>query len=223
MRFLRKKLLLWGIGALILFLLSMALISILVIKSTRPEFASNGELIFAIPVGLIWLWLLHDSPVRCRQIYQDIQTGAVARIEGQVQCETTGNIGLVQVPHFIVRIAEFRFSVDRQIYFQFKNREYYRIFYAPRSRILLGGVQTHPISQKNESMENKTEELIEHLTPHEQELLQQIALGRSNKEIALHFSLSPNTVKMYISRLYRKLSVHSRTEAVARARELKLL
>lgn len=223
MRFLRKKLLLWGIGALTLFLLSMALITILVIKSTRPEFASHGELIFAIPVGLIWLWLLRDSPVRWRQIYQDIQAGSVARIEGQVQCEMIGNIGLVQVPHFIVRIAEFRFSVDRQTYFQFKNREHYRVFYAPQSRILLGGVQTRSISQKTGSRENKTEELIEHLTPQEQELLQQIALGRSNKEIALNFSLSPNTIKMYTSKLYRKLGVRRRTEAIARARELNLL
>lgn len=222
-RFLRKKLLLWGIGTLTLFLLSVALITTLVIKSTRPDFASHGELIFAIPVGLIWLWILRDNPVRWRQTYQDIQAGAVARIEGQVQCETVGNIGLVQIPHFIVRIADFRFSVDRQIYFQFKNREYYGVFYAPQSRILLGGVQTRPSIQQTESRENKTKEITGHLTHQEQELLKQIALGRSNKEIALYLSLSPNTVKMYTSRLYRKLSVHSRTEAVARARELELL
>ncbi|GEM_PF-1996793 len=222
-RFLRKKLFLLGIGTLTLFLLSMALITILVIKSTRPDFASHGELIFAIPVGLIWLWILRDNPARWRKTHQDILAGAVARVEGQVQCETVGNIGLVQIPHFIVRIADNRFSVDRQIYFQFKNREYYRVFYAPQSRILLGGKQTRPISQKNESRENKTKELIEHLTPQEQELLQQIALGRSNKEIALNLSLSPNTIKMYTSRLYRKLGVRRRTEAIARARELELL
>jgi DNA-binding CsgD family transcriptional regulator len=222
-RFLKKKQLLWGIGTLTLFLLSVALITTLVIKSTRPDFAGHGELMFAIPVGLIWLWILRDSPVRWRQSYQDLQAGAVARIEGQVQCETVGNIGLVQMPHFIVRIAGFRFSVDRQIYFQFKNREYYMVYYTPQSRILLGGIQTRPISQKTESRENKTKELIEQITHQEQELLRQIALGHSNKEIALYLSLSPNTVKMYTSRLYRKLSVHSRTEAIARARKLKLL
>jgi DNA-binding CsgD family transcriptional regulator len=222
-RFLKKKQLLWGIGTLTLFLLSVALITTLAIKSTRPDFAGHGELIFAVPVMLIWLWLLRESPVRWRQTYQDIQADAVARVEGQVQCETVGNIGLVQIPHFMVHIAEFRFSVDRQIYFQFKNREHYRVFYAPQSRILLGGVQTRSISQKTRNRENKTKELIEHLTPQEQELLHQIALGHSNKEIAFNLSLSPNTIKMYTSKLYRKLGVRRRTEAVARARELKLL
>jgi hypothetical protein len=123
-RFVKKKLLLWGIGTFTLLLLSVALITTLAIKLTRPGFASHGELILVFPVGLIWLWILRDSPVRWKQTYKDIQAGMVAKIEGQVQCETSGNIGLIQIPHYVVHIAEFRFSVDRQIYFQFKNREY---------------------------------------------------------------------------------------------------
>lgn len=217
-RFVKKKLLLWGIGTFTLLLLSVTLITTLAIKLTRPSFASHGELAFVFPVGLIWLWILRDSPVRWKQTCKDIQAGMVAKIEGQVQCETSGNFGLIQIPHYVVHVAEFRFSVDRQIYFQFKNREYYKVFYTPQSRILLGSIQIRPIAQKN-----KVQVLIAHLTNQEQELLQQIALGRSNKEIAYSLSLSPNTIKIYTSRLYRKLGVRRRTEAVARAREFKLL
>jgi DNA-binding NarL/FixJ family response regulator len=96
--------------------------------------------------------------------------------------------------------------------------EYYKVFYTPRSKIFLGSIQIRPIDKKHTA-----KELIAHLTNQEQELLQQIALGRSNKEIAYSLSLSPNTIKMYTSRLYRKLGVRRRTEAIARARELELL
>jgi LuxR family maltose regulon positive regulatory protein len=65
--------------------------------------------------------------------------------------------------------------------------------------------------------------LIEPLTAREVEILQQIALGKTNKEIAAHFVLSPGTVKAHTSNIYRKLAVSNRTEAVARARQLGLV
>ena len=65
--------------------------------------------------------------------------------------------------------------------------------------------------------------LVEPLTAQERAIVQLIAQGLSNKEIAAHLALSPNTIKMYTSQVYRKLGVRRRTEAVARARELQLL
>ena len=50
-----------------------------------------------------------------------------------------------------------------------------------------------------------------------------MAAGLSNREIADELYLSVNTVKVYASRLYSKLGVHRRGEAVARAQELDLL
>jgi ATP/maltotriose-dependent transcriptional regulator MalT len=54
-------------------------------------------------------------------------------------------------------------------------------------------------------------------------VLQQLAAGRSNKEIAAALHVSPNTVKTHVARLFEKLGARRRTEAIARARALGLL
>ena len=50
-----------------------------------------------------------------------------------------------------------------------------------------------------------------------------VAAGLSNRAIAEQLVLALSTVKWYLKELYRKLDVHSRTAAVARARTLGLL
>jgi DNA-binding NarL/FixJ family response regulator len=50
--------------------------------------------------------------------------------------------------------------------------------------------------------------------------LREIATGRSNKEIAAHLNVSPNTVKTHVSRLFEKLDARRRTDAVNKARQL---
>ena len=54
----------------------------------------------------------------------------------------------------------------------------------------------------------------------ELEVLQALASGQANKEIARTLGVSPNTVKTHVARLYEKLGAVRRTDAVARAREL---
>jgi predicted ATPase/DNA-binding NarL/FixJ family response regulator len=66
-------------------------------------------------------------------------------------------------------------------------------------------------------------ELVEQLTAREQEILQLIATGLTNQQIADELILSAGTVKWYTAQIYGKLSVSSRTQALARARELALL
>jgi DNA-binding NarL/FixJ family response regulator len=53
------------------------------------------------------------------------------------------------------------------------------------------------------------------LTERESELLQQVALGLSNKEIARALSISENTVKFHVKNVLQKLDVSNRTEAVS--------
>ncbi len=65
--------------------------------------------------------------------------------------------------------------------------------------------------------------LIEPLSQRELEVLQLIALGLSNREISERLFLALDTVKGHNRRVYDKLQVQRRTEAVARARELGLL
>lgn len=65
--------------------------------------------------------------------------------------------------------------------------------------------------------------LPEPLSGREIEVLQLIAAGESNRRISRELFVSVGTVKTHINNLYRKLGVNSRTQAVARARELKIL
>ena len=51
-------------------------------------------------------------------------------------------------------------------------------------------------------------------------VLHALAAGRSNKEIARDLDLSPNTVKTHVARLFEKLDVKRRTDAINKAREL---
>ncbi|MGA9982176.1 MAG: LuxR C-terminal-related transcriptional regulator [Acidobacteriaceae bacterium] len=54
----------------------------------------------------------------------------------------------------------------------------------------------------------------------EMTVLEEIAAGRSNKEIAARLKISPNTVKTHAARLFEKLGAKRRTDAVKKAREL---
>jgi LuxR family maltose regulon positive regulatory protein len=65
--------------------------------------------------------------------------------------------------------------------------------------------------------------LIEPLSERELEVLHLIAAGLSNPAIADTLVVSVNTVKTHVKRLYGKLGVNSRLQAVERARELDLL
>lgn len=58
------------------------------------------------------------------------------------------------------------------------------------------------------------EPMIDPLTPREREVLQLVAEGLANKQIALSLGISEHTVKFHLSSLYTKLGVTSRTEAI---------
>lgn len=61
------------------------------------------------------------------------------------------------------------------------------------------------------------------ITLREQQVLDLLAAGKSNKEIAAKLGISPNTVKTQVASLYQKLEVQRRTQAVQKARELALI
>lgn len=67
------------------------------------------------------------------------------------------------------------------------------------------------------------ESLIEPLTAREKEVLQWMAHGLANKQIALSLGISEHTVKFHLSSLYAKLGISSRTEAVRRGIEIGLI
>jgi LuxR family transcriptional regulator, maltose regulon positive regulatory protein len=67
------------------------------------------------------------------------------------------------------------------------------------------------------------EGLLEPLSSREIEILALMANGLSNAEIAARLYLSPNTLKSHTQNIYGKLDVHSRVQAVNKARELNLI
>jgi LuxR family maltose regulon positive regulatory protein len=77
--------------------------------------------------------------------------------------------------------------------------------------------------EHTEPVQAPESELIEPLSERQLEVLQLIAEGLTNREIASRLFLSLNTVKAHTRNIYGKLGVRSRTQAVARARGLGVL
>ncbi|WP_428682832.1 helix-turn-helix domain-containing protein [Sphingopyxis sp.] len=61
------------------------------------------------------------------------------------------------------------------------------------------------------------------LSARECEVLELLAAGHANKVIARQLDISPNTVKTHVARVYEKLAVASRTQAIQKARALDIL
>lgn len=72
----------------------------------------------------------------------------------------------------------------------------------------LGAVST-------QSRNGEPAELFEPLTPREKEVLQMLASGLGNKQIAMHLKISEHTAKFHVASILGKLGASSRTEAVA--------
>lgn len=61
------------------------------------------------------------------------------------------------------------------------------------------------------------------LSPRECEILALLASGQSNKEMARTLAISPNTIKTHVARVYGKLEVARRVQAIEKARWLRLI
>jgi LuxR family maltose regulon positive regulatory protein len=84
-----------------------------------------------------------------------------------------------------------------------------------------------PVAEPEKADPSKTQalksELVEPLSERELEVLELLAEGLTNQEIASRLFLALNTVKAHTRNIYGKLGAHSRTQAVARARALGVL
>lgn len=65
--------------------------------------------------------------------------------------------------------------------------------------------------------------LVEPLSERELEVLQQVATGASNKEIAAELFITEGTVKNHLTNILGKLGVRDRTQAALKAKELELI
>jgi DNA-binding NarL/FixJ family response regulator len=66
-------------------------------------------------------------------------------------------------------------------------------------------------------VDEDTQSIYSPLSPRELEVLELVAAGRTNKEIAVQLDISNQTVKNHVSSILRKLAVNDRTQAVVYA------
>lgn len=92
--------------------------------------------------------------------------------------------------------------------------------------IVLGIWTGHRLARPEPAEEfERNEEAMGYLgiSPREHEVLELLARGHTNREIAERLFVSPNTVKTHLSNVYDKLDVSRRTQAVRKARSLRLI
>ncbi|MFZ5810083.1 MAG: LuxR C-terminal-related transcriptional regulator [Chloroflexota bacterium] len=89
--------------------------------------------------------------------------------------------------------------------------------------MLLEAFEAEPKGQPLSVSVTPSASLIDPLSPRELEVLRLIAQGLSNQEIGQQLFLALDTVKGHNRRIFEKLQVNRRTEAIARARELGLI
>ena len=91
-------------------------------------------------------------------------------------------------------------------------------------RRLLGAISSdEPTQADTTSSQADQSELVEPLSERELEVLQLIAEGLTNREIASRLFLSLNTVKAHTRNIYGKLDSHNRMQAVTSARAFGIL
>lgn len=135
--------------------------------------------------GVIVLTMHEDD----EQLFHAIRVGAAAYITKDVEAS--------EVIKLIRRVARGEYLINENVLS--------RPFVA--TRVL---DQFRELSQ----MEQATDGVFSPLTPREVEILDCVAQGNSNKEIARILSISDQTVKNHITSILRKLAVNDRTQAV---------
>jgi LuxR family maltose regulon positive regulatory protein len=121
-------------------------------------------------------------------------------------------------------ILDFRSRIEKQACKGHRPIEYVnkllaafaQIMPAPQSEV------SNPTPPRSWDVSQKST-MVEPLSQRELKILQLIAQGLSNREIGERLFLALDTIKGHNRKLFDKLQVQSRTEAIARARELGLL
>ncbi|KQZ02654.1 hypothetical protein ASD21_22110 [Caulobacter sp. Root1455] len=83
--------------------------------------------------------------------------------------------------------------------------------FVPRNILRRGAVVVDPPSRARREIVG-----MEHLTPRQREVLGELLLAKTSKEIARALNVVEGTVKIHLAAIYRALGVRSRSEAIAK-------
>jgi len=83
--------------------------------------------------------------------------------------------------------------------------------------VVLPPEQAQMVAARTGGSPPPADEFTESLTPREHDVLQMLAAGLANKEIALRLAISEHTAKFHVASILAKLGAESRTEAVSLA------
>ncbi len=86
-----------------------------------------------------------------------------------------------------------------------------------------GGSTLHPLIASKLLRQVQRDTSLVELTPREHEVLQELAQGFANKQIAYTLNITERTVKFHLNSIFQKLGAHNRTEAVSIAYERQLI
>lgn len=78
-------------------------------------------------------------------------------------------------------------------------------------------------SRLSKQLPSQPQPLLEPLSDRELEILNQVATGASNKEIAMTFVIAEGTVKNHLTNILRKLEVTDRAQAVLKAHKIGII
>ena len=206
---------------LILVLCLMA--SGVILKIQRPGFGANGPFFLSMLIGSWWCFMLGKASMQYDLIAKDLEAGVQKLVNGVVTKELTRGIGFVSMPIHKLNCNNEQYVVSKEIFWKVVSGEEYQLSLAPLSNVVL---EIDPVLRTSGQFSPNVRyypESSTFLKKREQEVLELIADGLSNQEIADQLFLSVPTIKMYASQIYRKLGVNRRTEAVTKARHLNLL
>lgn len=216
--------LLYLAGSACFFTLLVLLAAAITIKIAHPSFGARGPFWLGSALAVVWLMLLRRTSSQYRRIRRDLREGRTASVTGPVFHHLSSTPGVIPLLRYRIRCGGQRFSVPQDVFFRLQAGQVYRVYHARHSGIFLDAVpHAAGTNTSDPALPAPAQVDFDPLLQREQEVLERIALGLSNQEIADQLYLSIHTIKMYTSQLYRKLGVRRRTEAVRRARKLGLL
>lgn len=183
----------------------------------EPAFRQFFTLLFA-PGGTPeqWTWFTESmrragSPANAARLSREIQRVDVRRLAPRIRCPVL----LMHSRHDAVVVHdEGRYTAGLIPGAEFVTLE-------SRNHIILSNepAWSQVVSELRRFLGDDSAQVFAGLTPREREVLERIARGRSNEEIAQDLGLSEKTVRNATTNVYAKIGVKSRAQAVALARD----